>query len=517
MPKHSNMKSSKHFIAILLLLAMVIHTGCSNFDEINTNPNTPSSVSSQMLATTLILDIARQPSQKSFLVDDMMGKYIAWSEFVQGEQYNRIERADFDELIVLNNIDKMVEFAPSEALKNSYTALGHFVKAYKYFELTMRVGDVPFKDALKGESETIYYPAYNSQKEVFLGILDELAEADRLFAIGADFDGDPIYGGSTAHWRKLANTFVLKVLINLSNQADDADLNVKGRFQEILNSKPIFESNFDNFQIVYSDKENQRYPFHKLGNNFIIYNMVGSPIIDSLKSLQDYRLFYYAKPSPVALTGGAQANEWDAYKGIDPSVEFTVLSEVASSKDYSPMNDRYTEIPEGEPTFLMSYSQMNFIIAEAAARSWVSEDPVEYYEKGIRSAMNFVANHTPDDEQFHHGMQITPAYVDQYLASAPVQLKSTFEEQLKQIMTQKYIANYLQTPWETYFEYRRTGYPELPVNPQTNLNEVKTQLPKRWMYPQDELDYNMENVSSAIDSQFGGNDNVNAVMWLIKE
>jgi len=517
MANFMNMKSSKQIIAILLLLAVTIHSGCSNFDEINTNPNTPSRVSSQMLATTLILDVIRQPTQKSFLIDDLMSKYMAWSEFVQGEQYNRIERADFDELIVLNNIDKMVEFAPSEELKNSYLALGHFVKAYKYFELTMRVGDVPFKDALKGESETIYYPAYDSQKEVFLGILEELAEADRLFAMGDDFDGDPIYGGSTAQWRKLANTFALKVLINLSKKAEDAELNVKGRFQEILSSKPIFESNDDNFQIVYSDKANQRYPFHKLGNNFIIYNMVGSPIIDSLKSLQDYRLFYYAKPSPIALSNGMQVNEWDAYKGIDPSVEFTVLSQVASSKDYSPMNDRYTEIPEGEPTFLMSYSQMNFIIAEAAARSWINVNAAEYYEEGIRSAMDFVASHTPDNEQFHHGMPITSAYVDQYLASAPVQFKSSFEEQLKQIMTQKYIANFLQTPWETYFEYRRTGYPELPINPQTNLNEIKDQFPKRWMYPQEELDYNMENVSAAISTQFGGNDNVNAVMWLIKD
>lgn len=50
------------------------------------------------------------------------------------------------------------------------------------------------------------------------------------------------------------------------------------------------------------------------------------------------------------------------------------------------------------------------------------------------------------------------------------------------------------------------------LNPSTNLNSPTTQFPKRWMYPQDELDHNADNVDSAIQSQYGGNDDVNSLM-----
>lgn len=36
------------------------------------------------------------------------------------------------------------------------------------------------------------------------------------------------------------------------------------------------------------------------------------------------------------------------------------------------------------------------------------------------------------------------------------------------------------------------------------------------MYPQDELDHNADNVDSTIQSQYGGNDDVNALMWILK-
>jgi hypothetical protein len=41
-------------------------------------------------------------------------------------------------------------------------------------------------------------------------------------------------------------------------------------------------------------------------------------------------------------------------------------------------------------------------------------------------------------------------------------------------------------------------------------------MPIRWLYPQKELDYNTENVSQAIRTQYGGNDNFNQQMWILK-
>ena len=56
----------------------------------------------------------------------------------------------------------------------------------------------------------------------------------------------------------------------------------------------------------------------------------------------------------------------------------------------------------------------------------------------------------------------------------------------------------------------------IPNDPETNMNEVKTQLPLRWMYPDDEYSRNRENIEEALARQFGGADTPNEVMWLLK-
>lgn len=52
-------------------------------------------------------------------------------------------------------------------------------------------------------------------KRCFLGLLNELDEADRLFSAGTNFEGDYIYGGDVTKWRKAVNVMQLKLLLNL--------------------------------------------------------------------------------------------------------------------------------------------------------------------------------------------------------------------------------------------------------------------------------------------------------------
>jgi hypothetical protein len=62
-------------------------------------------------------------------------------------------------------------------------------------------------------------------------------------------------------------------------------------------------------------------------------------------------------------------------------------------------------------------------------------------------------------------------------------------------------------------EQRRTGIPTLSVGPGTYNNG---KVPKRWLYPQSEYDYNLGNLNAALQSQYGGVDNVNNVIWLLQ-
>ncbi|MBN2774321.1 MAG: SusD/RagB family nutrient-binding outer membrane lipoprotein, partial [Prolixibacteraceae bacterium] len=76
---------------------------------------------------------------------------------------------------------------------------------------------------------------------------------------------------------------------------------------------------------------------------------------------------------------------------------------------------------------------------------------------------------------------------------------------VKSIIYQKYLAMVGINHYETWTDYRRTGYPE-PGDPnviETSMisyyfNIVREQVPVRMLYPQRELDINAENVQAAI-------------------
>lgn len=504
----------------IILFAALFICSCSKFDDINTDPGKTTRVTSAMLATTLLLDVTKTTfaSGTGFMRPHLLGKYVCWASSANEEQYNQLGRTEyFDRLVVLNNIDKMISLASSEELKNSYTALGHTIRAWRFFELTMQVGDIPYSEALLGETARRTKPGYDLQKDIFLGILHELDKADSLFTLGSNFEGDPIYNGNTLQWRKLVNTFQLKVLINLFHKTGDADLEVTGRFRQITMRRPVFAGNEDNFQLKFFDKAGQKYPFYKEGNQSYVYITLSSVIVDSLKALQDRRLFYYANPSPVKTGGGMAASDWNAYTGIDPSILHSRLLQVTNTGDYSRINDRYLQLPVGEPIYLLSFAELKFIQAEAVVRGWIPGDADAYYSEGVMAAMRFVRDNTPDDARYHHNMPITNDYVrDVYLKQPAVAFSTVQAQQLQQIFLQQFLAGYLQNPGLAFYEYRRTGYPVFPVNPASNLNIPSDKIPMRWMYPQKELDYNSENLTDAIQRQYGSDD-VNALMWLLKQ
>jgi hypothetical protein len=496
------------FAAVLLTLE-----SCSDFEQINTNPDAATSVSSEMLGTNLILNVA---SNSSFLNPALLSKGISHTEFPNSLQYNNLGKQDFDGLIVLTNVEKMINLAPEGGLRNSFTGLGKFVRAWKFYDLTMRVGDIPYSNALKGESGVIS-PEYSTQKEVFMGILKELEEADQAFAQGTKFAGDPIYAGDVTKWRKVVNTFALKVLLTLSNKESDTDLNIKSRFNTIVTTKPIFESSADNFQVIYSDVAGQRFPWFKLNNQGLIYPVMSTMIVDKLRDLEDYRLFHYAAPSPIKIAAGVSASSYAAYVAVNPAVVYSDLTAVASSKDYSNLNARYSELVNSEPYYQISYSVLQFMLAEASLRKWITGTPTStYYEKAIRVGMQFVASNTPDNVDFHHNRKITEDYITAYLATDKVKLSGSDQQQLEKIMTQKYLGTFLQAGYDSYFENRRTGFPVFPVNPLSNNNTDKDKMPVRWMYPDSEVNFNNANLTKAIQSQYGGNDDFNQKMWLLK-
>jgi hypothetical protein len=79
---------------------------------------------------------------------------------------------------------------------------------------------------------------------------------------------------------------------------------------------------------------------------------------------------------------------------------------------------------------------------------------------------------------------------------------------------QKYVAFFQNSGFEAYFNYRRTGFPAFAQGGSGTGNSGK--IPLRFQYPGTERTTNGENLSAALSSQYGGSDDINASMWVIK-
>ncbi len=84
---------------------------------------------------------------------------------------------------------------------------------------------------------------------------------------------------------------------------------------------------------------------------------------------------------------------------------------------------------------------------------------------------------------------------------------------LTEILDQKYIAMFRHSDLEAYYQYRRTGVPQFTTGPGTGNS---TGIALRFQYPSSERNANTDNYTSALQSQYGGNDDINGVMWLLK-
>jgi hypothetical protein len=315
--------------------------------------------------------------------------------------------------------------------------------------------------------------------------------------------------------------------MSLQRRADDTpDLQVKQTFAQIAGEGNLFAGNKDNLQVVYSNIAGQENPLH-VNNWRAIVNYAGSTtMIEPLKAYNDYRLFYYFAPmqaltDPLYLPEGEsllEDNDPDAYQGLDPTPTLGDTYSKISIKMFNRINDIYRNSFEGIPFIRLGYADMNFILAEAAERGWIDNPAKTYYEEGIRASFNFVRATVPDELIYTQGIYITDEYIDSYIRSEQVSYKTSgsSDERIRQIYTQSYFASFLHLQWDAYLEYRRTKYPEFPVNPETNQNDQTDKIPMRWLYPQGEINYNKEQMDIALQRQWSGIDNINNLMWILQ-
>ncbi len=526
------MKKSLYLLAVVALLIM---SSCQKrFEDLQKNPNVSAAAPPYLLLNKLLNDLSGGISGAQPWGD--VARYNQFFcrnyQYYGDNQYNW-NNGPFDVYTnTLKNIPQMELEAKRLAGNDQtgYHAIGKFLRAHYFYNLTSMMGDIPMKDALKGTDNL--QPSYDTQKDVFIQILKWLDEANNDFKNLNDkkeqIQGDFFYNGNFDNWRRLVNVYKLRVLIALSYKEADADLKIKQRFSDVMNNAtdyPLFRGMEDNFSYKYIATINN-YPTNTVnfGNDALRYNMAET-YVKGCTDISDPRVLITCEPAwKLVNDNGWAPNDFRAFVASGTGESQDIMESKALSYSISLINRyRYYRTMTAEDFIIAGYPELCFNIAEAINRGWVSGNAEDWYKKGIQASQGFYGLKNGTNTAYYLAIgkslkqnEWTQANFnfdfDTWYVQAGVKYE-TGSAGLNKIWKQKYLAFFQNSGWEPYFNYRRTGVPAFSTGVGIGNNGV---IPKRWAYPSYEQNRNKDNLKAALDRQFGGKNSINEVMWLIK-
>jgi hypothetical protein len=151
------------------------------------------------------------------------------------------------------------------------------------------------------------------------------------------------------------------------------------------------------------------------------------------------------------------------------------------------------------PCFHVTYAQTSLLLAEAAQRGWIAGDAAALYKQGASAHMQQLAIYGAT-------ATITESAINGYLDAHPYNAANGLE----QINTQYWVTSLLNET-EAYANWRRTGYPVIPLNTYPTQDIPKTENIHRLRYPDTEISLNTAHYQEALSRQ--GADELNIRMW----
>jgi hypothetical protein len=534
------MKKIKNImVAFTGVLALASCNKIISKDEID--PNQPTTVTPNLILGTVLSDVSGTGSQGSLGGINSTGSVQQWNQYFcsnygyYGTNIYSWTSGPFDGYEVLKNVVQMEKEATSRgaAAVNPYAAVGKFVRAWYYYHMTSMFGDIPLTDALEGAANPT--PSYTPQKQVFQYVLNILDSANTDFAalVAANDNSlsasqDIFYSGNLAEWQKLVNTFKLRVLISLSLQSADADLQVPAQFAKIYNNPtqyPIFTSTADDFKFTYLNP-----PYTTFGLTPSNYGSIAQrdnsayTPVHALTSMQDPRVYLVCEPAKRLVDSlNTTPTDFRVFYGAPTGETLEEMYDRAGQGYISFINFyRFFTSYTGFPDILVGYNELEFNIAEAMNRGWITGSAETWYQNGIITALAYYGI-TPSQTNYRayfnsgSGPTDTTGYAYTFNWSTyyaqPLVKYASGSTGIQQIITQKYLSMFDNSGWEPYFNWRRTGFPAFQGGSGVGNNGT---IPLRWTYPYGEQSYNAKNWAAAISSQGFSADDLNQTMWLLK-
>ena len=478
------MKTTTYIMAVAL--STIVITGCKkDFLDINQNPNAPERVDIKDVLPSAELAIGHVIGNNFQIYGCLWAGY--WTQNPYSSQYKTIEQyspaaSDFDSPWRLCYSDALADLSfvvkkGTELNKMQYVACAKILQAYTFQILTDNFGDIPFSEALQGESG-ILAPKYDAQKDVYDGIIKLLNDGIALIDVNATngpTTNDLLLGGDMAMWKKFANTLKLRVYLRMAYvDPAKASLGVGslsgvsflGEINDVVKDVKIkyttSPGGTNPLYSVFSETSNTQ---NLVASQNCLYAMYSGPTIDS----SDFRMtvFYDTIPGPDydAIKQGFYTSSVPVSKISLPHPNTGANSLKASSA--------------AAPVKLMSDYESLFLQAEAVARGWMAGNAKTLYEDGIKANYFAYGLSTTQYNLYMAGPYTKPAYPT----------AGTIANQIEAIITQKYYSMCGNQGNEAWVEFRRTGFPSFML-PSVKSIIGLGKWPNRMFYPSTELTRN---------------------------
>lgn len=505
------MKNIKYYLTGLLIAVLLVTSCDKNFDEINTSKTGFRTMDPVFLMNGAFVNVMGMgPRIQQLQIAQWL--YSPFGSSLAGVNYNQYTSEfqdwpwdSFYPSSVVRCVTVLDQIKDNPLKANLYQVT-RIWKAYTLMILTDTYGDVPYFEAGLGGLEQIITPVYDTQQDIYTDILKELDEASAaLNPSGVAIAGEIVYGGDVAKWKKFGYSLLLRAAMRLQ-KVDPATAQT---YVAKAIAGGLMESNADNAKLLrtaeWSNPIGSETTTSEKSNYYATKEFV-----EHLKATNDPRLGSWLQRYVGATSAAAQTNDIRTKdpafaKGAplgynDITISETYAAEnVASFYEYS-MFDYNVVFTRSSPQWYCTYSQTELLYAEAIVRGWASGSAASHYANAVKADLERMADFGPEAE-------IPSATIDAYVAANPLVSGSEY-----QMIGDQYWVASIPNGLEAWFNFRRTGYPDLTPNPYP-ASEIPGEFIRRHVYPTREDIGNKTNLDAAIARQGAENVKMNGRVW----
>ncbi|MEJ2883788.1 SusD/RagB family nutrient-binding outer membrane lipoprotein [Pedobacter sp. GR22-6] len=461
----------KMIYTVFVMFVLLMAAGCKKWLDVNENPNGPEKVSPNLLLAPMLYYVVQADQWDGRYV----GKYIQnWSGTGDKDIWDTMgyqpppvdnggETWKLAYIFLGKNLSDMMRDAEAEK-RWDVLGVGYILKAIGFQRATDMHGELIIKQIGQDRTSFDYDSqeyAYEEVRKLLDTAIVNLQRIDGTISKSYLAKGDLVYNGAKEQWLKFAYGMMAINLSHLTNKSTfDAD-----KVIEYVDKS--FTGNVDNALYTFTGGQSalsnfwgqRRANLNAFRQTEFFVNLLNGT---AFPGIVDPRMSRMIWPSPSGI-----------YKGIQPTFALTTISPAADRPptffntvgnvlESSPgryLFDDVAKIP------LMTYSQLQFIKAEAALRKGYLPVAMDAYKKGIDAHIDFV-NTTNSRVPTGTASQISATEKAAYLSNVNIVPAAETQLTLSHILCQKYIAQFAWGFLETWTDLRRFHYTDL--DPKTN-------------------------------------------------